>query len=275
MILSRFLAVITVVAGLASAGTARANLCNDLIRSNQFVTERGFADYVIYLGEGLRKDVEALSSGDLVIDYGAGDGVAASQIAAENGKPKVTAIAYQKGGNYSIPGFRYLTGRYFADIPLAEILSGAPGARVGIDHWGILAYTSTLSEDLDKIARAQLPGSRLYVRTNSATATERFAILAAARKGEFHPFRPQHSGMSGRFKGYGSTLDTTVVQDGERFLMLSEWLAALPQFKVTRGDSVLILERTADTSPVPPLKFIKARQGLGKPYPRLFQTTRQ
>lgn len=276
-------AVLFLLVVLALPGQVRANLCDASIYSNQFVKDRIFTDYVRDLGPELEQDLLALGAGDLVIDYGAGNAVAASQIAGATCEsasepfksrrefPSVVAIAFQKGGGYdAIPNLHYLTGRLFKDVPLAEILPTWTAAQLGIDYWGIIAYTSTLSEDLDKIAKIQQVGSRLYVRTSSATATERSAIIAAAREGRFYPFRPKRSAMSGRFKGYESTLDTTVVQQGGNFMILSDWLATLPQFKVTRKSTVLILERTADRSPVPALEFIKATTDFGKPYPRLF-----
>ncbi len=162
------------------------------IAKNQFLTTRGFAEYLNEFGEPLALDMVQLGPTDHWIDLGCGEGIAVARYLSpiEDGnylpefsteanhfqyrlrdrplekKAKVTGITFKtvtndvgvqrlvNSGNLTLK-----TGRYFEDIPTSEIEK----ANVITDFYGVFAYTRSIDVTLKKSLDLLKDNGSLYI----------------------------------------------------------------------------------------------------------------
>lgn len=143
------------------------------LETNSFRVTAGLKDYELAFGKEFSKNLTELKEEDRWLDGGAGLGMAVNDHYENKGKGKTTAVGYK------IPAaktneeqqvveklakndkFKYLSGAYFSEMEEKEELEKGK-TNIISDFNGVLSYTQTLSEDLNKYLRILKVGGRLY-----------------------------------------------------------------------------------------------------------------
>jgi hypothetical protein len=142
------------------------------LEQNDFRTGAGLEQYAKAFGPGFIKDIENLAENERWMDGGAGVGQAMSDYYGRGGRGLTTAVAYKRPGgpvkDDQLTGnekFNYVEGKFFGQMDDDRDL-GVDGAdkRMSVitDYNGILSYTETLSEDLQKYVNNLKVGGKIY-----------------------------------------------------------------------------------------------------------------
>jgi len=140
---------------------------NEIIRNghhngNVFRTIRSLTAYLETLGDPFSHSLHALTAKDHWVDLGCGDACAISDYQHGFAKEtsagaRVTGITYKyerKKRDVNV-----LPGNYFEEVPMGKIGK----AKLITDVYGVLAYTTTFSADLQKAINLLEPNGELYV----------------------------------------------------------------------------------------------------------------
>lgn len=175
--------------------TTHANECvdaiNELIAGNQFTTTRNLLNYVNDLGEDFYSSLAKLRGNQHWIDAGSGEGYALYHLldpglfterirtginknleaktkfelamltsSRTDAKPRITGVSYKMTSEEKPrKNLRFLTGRYFEDIPNAEL----GRADLISDYYGVMAYTSRPDLALNKYMELLQENGSAYV----------------------------------------------------------------------------------------------------------------
>lgn len=104
------------------------------------------------------------------MDGGGGVGQAISDYYGEGGKAQTTVVGFEKPDQLpdndhisDNPKFNYVSGKYFSGTTDEDLEIGSKGQMSVItDYNGILSYTDTLSEDIQKYLDKLKTGGKLY-----------------------------------------------------------------------------------------------------------------
>jgi hypothetical protein len=140
------------------------------VRQNNFTVDRGLKEYVEYLGLDFERILGSLPPEGEWVDGGAGDAYAQKDFLGSRdgsrvipGRPRLTAITYEYPADQprvlANGRFQVMAGRFFEDIPLAEL----PRADLITDVVGILNYTYSLDRSLQKYLDMLKPDGLIFV----------------------------------------------------------------------------------------------------------------
>jgi hypothetical protein len=149
--------------------TAQANDCSrefkstleQLVSKNEFRKDRNLYHYLDkFSGLDLRLDLMNLSSEQVWIDMGSGEGIPLIDfVRLPTFKGKAVGITYAKPEVLVVhQRLKIMYGRYVENIPVAEI----PKARVITDYYGPLSYSANPDQVLQKYLDVLEPGGSIY-----------------------------------------------------------------------------------------------------------------
>lgn len=161
------------------------------LENNEFRIEAGLQQYCDAFGDGFKEQIQSMGEEEYWLDGGAGVGQAISDYYDGNGKAKTIAVGYKKPEHDTIrkleneSRFKYLSGKYFQEFADKEDLlrgSNQEGKMSVItDFNGVLSYTETLSEDLQKYLNNLKVGGKIYT-TFYAKIDDEYDVLEWLKK---------------------------------------------------------------------------------------------
>lgn len=190
-------------------------------------------------------------------------------------KPKITGITFKMDREPpQIPNLTFKTGRFFEDIPLAELNQ----ADLITDLYGVISYTPRLDEVLRRYHSLLKETGKVYIFVGDYLSV------------------PQHMGLRrvervGEVGWYSPFANSTVKKPDGLEVSLLDWIKSLPEFKAhiehveiqqvpkrglvpgTIERSTLILEKTEKPSHIPILRLVESDEG--KPPIRKFEEVSQ
>ncbi|MEW9699425.1 hypothetical protein [Paenibacillus sp. SI8] len=143
-------------------------LIHDRLENNSFTITSGMQEYSNYFGEDFEKHVNGLEDKQRWLDGGAGEAKAMQDYYKKDGKARTTAIGFKKPESVDLQElekndkFRYASGKFFGDMSDEDLGMDQGLFDVITDYNGILSYTKTLSEDLQKYLNLLTKGGTLY-----------------------------------------------------------------------------------------------------------------
>lgn len=137
---------------------------------NDFRITAGLGDYRSAFGSGFSQKIAELGKEERWLDGGAGVGQAIADYYEEGGLAKTTAIGFEKPEHETTEDlekrkgqFNYLSGKFFSEFDEErELETRETKLSVITDYNGILSYTRTLSQDLQKYLNNLKVGGTLY-----------------------------------------------------------------------------------------------------------------
>lgn len=141
------------------------------LERNDFRVTATLNHYVKTFGESFLDDIMRLGEQERWLDGGAGIGGAISDYYKNGGRGRTTAIGYEKPNDESgtleslekNEKFEYISGKFFSELDDSNDLhTDLEQFSVITDYNGILSYTKTLSQDLQKYLNNLKVNGKLY-----------------------------------------------------------------------------------------------------------------
>ena len=139
------------------------------LEDNDFRITAGLDMYEDAFGSGFIKDIMGLAEDERWMDGGAGVGQAIQDYYNRGGKGRTTAVGFAKPESdvvedlESRDNFEYLSDKFFSGFDdSSELKTDVTKLSVITDYNGILSYTRTLSQDLQKYLNNLKVGGKIY-----------------------------------------------------------------------------------------------------------------
>jgi len=138
------------------------------LENNSFRITAGLTDYAKHFGEPFVEHLFGLTDKQRWLDGGAGEARAMQEYYKDSGQARTTAIGYKKPESVDLQEleknekFQYASGKYFGEMSGEDLGMDQGLFDVITDYNGVLSYTKTLSEDLQKYLNLLTKGGALY-----------------------------------------------------------------------------------------------------------------
>jgi len=139
------------------------------LEDNDFRVTAGLNMYESAFGSGFVTDIMGLAEDERWMDGGAGVGQAIQDYYDRGGKGRTTAVGFAKPESEVVENlesrgnFEYLSGKFFSEFDdSSELKTDVTKISVITDYNGILSYTRTLSQDLQKYLNNLKVGGKIY-----------------------------------------------------------------------------------------------------------------
>ncbi len=270
--------------------TAATHEAQKVIRGNSFEVNRGLEEYFDHFGPDFENLITGLGSSGHIIDSGSGETLAMAQYLGINDrmtaektrsgldnaaasttvielankppshKAKVTAITVEmnvdKAQQYrACEQLNLLTGRFFEDIPDAQLKGQFGQANAVVDFWGVFAYTPDPSAVLGRYLNNLRDDGAIFLKVGPRVYS-------------------RTSGM-GKKKESSSNHRSKVTRANGDIMSLPDWLQTIPGISVSsvgKADAALkieILDR--DKIVIPHLELLEVQDSSNPPPGRILR----